>query len=425
MSSSNLMRKRRSLGSFRLGRDEVDIVDVPLSPSENGRRRSLRSFSGSMKSIFGREAEDIDPNFLSDFQQQSLSVFESEHMWAHFKAHLADNKIQTSAGVRAMLPEFVNDRVLDGSVRSDRPVYPASNHSMDVSERCHSVDYSQTLRGDAGHVLSLHELVNAGAQNNGDTKGLGKVIPACLSIDNSRTRRRRSSVFLSLGCNDEPSDDDDYTASLSLDLSSRLSLDLSSRRASLQSSFLASLGMKKEVPLDVENKLSSEEAKRKSWSGSSGRPKFVMPVEPAEQNDSDIVENTLVQDSNHNVEEGDIDSKPFSDRSCRSLSACERQRPSMSPRASIDTDTLLVEWGESDELSSIEDEVDGNHLGKVVDIERTDVTSTSRNGLFVDWNETEKDDGDSDLEEADTLDRGILCSRPSIAVNSRSTDEWT
>ena len=104
---TDVMRKRRSLESFRFGRrdEEVAIDDVPLP--ENERRCSLRSFGGSMRSMFGREKS---ANPLSEFQQQSLSVFESEHMWANFKAHLADNKIQTSAGVRVMLPEFVNDQ---------------------------------------------------------------------------------------------------------------------------------------------------------------------------------------------------------------------------------------------------------------------------------------------------------------------------
>ena len=399
------MRKRRSLESFRFGRrdEEVAIDDVPLP--ENERRCSLRSFGGSMRSMFGREKS---ANPLSEFQQQSLSVFESDHMWANFKAHLADNKIQTSAGVRAMLPEFVNDRVMDGSVGSDRPVYPtskrssfagSSNHSMDVSDRCHSsIDYSQALRGDTGHVLSLHETSNREAHNNSDSKGLGKIIPACFTIDNTR---RRSSVFSSLGWNDdEPSDDDDDSpASSSLDLSrSRLSLDSSSRRTS----FLASLGLRKDLPFDIKKEPSSEEAKRKN----DRRPKFVRPVESAEQNGCDIV-----QDYNQTVDEGDRDaseSKPFSYRPSRSTSQAHdsRKRTSISSsRASTDTGTLLVEWGEAAELSSEEEEDNRNPISKVDDIERTVLTSRSRNCLIiVDWNEKEDGDSDSDSEEADTVD---------------------
>ena len=411
---TDVMRKRRSLESFRFGRrdEEVAIGDVPLP--ENERRCSLRSFGGSMRSMFGRENS---ANPLSEFQQQSLSVFESEHMWSHFKAHLEDNKIQTSAGVRAMLPEFVNDRVMDGSVGSDRPVYPiskrssfagSSNHSMDVSDRCHSsIDYSQALRGDTGYILSLHETSNREAHNNSDSKGLGKIIPACFTIDNTR---RRSSVFSSLGWNDdEPSDDDDCPLSSSLDLSSRLSLDSSSRsRLSLDSSsrrvsFLASLGLRKDLPFDIENEPSSEEAKRKT---ASRRPKFVRPVESAEQNGCDIV-----QDYNQTVDEGDGDtskSKPFTYRPSRNTSKAHdaRKRTSISSsRASTDTDTLLVEWGENGELSSEEEEDDRNPISEVDDIERTVVTSRSRNCLIiVDWNEKEDGDSDSDSEEADTVD---------------------
>ena len=88
------------------------------------KRRSERSFGGSFSSLslsgfFGLE-DEIDEDPLSEFQQQSLSVFESEHMWAHFKAHLAEKNIHTTAGVKAMLPQFVNNRVLDGSVQSER-----------------------------------------------------------------------------------------------------------------------------------------------------------------------------------------------------------------------------------------------------------------------------------------------------------------
>jgi len=424
------------MGSFRFGRDadEIDEWSEIQRQAAPSRRRSLRNFGGSMRNIFSREADDIDPNTLSDFQQQSLSVFESEHMWAHFKAHLADNKIQTAAGVRAMLPEFVNDRVLDGSVVSDRPVYPASSiggsgstphNSMDASERCNSIDYSQTLRGDAGHVRSLHETVNAEAQKNSDAKGLGKVLPACLAIDNSKR-----SVFSSLGWSDEPSIDisdnkksSDHTASLTLDLSSRLSLDLSSTRRSLdlsltkrsldlssrRASFLATLGMTKEAPME---NISSEEANRKSRSR---RPKFVRPVESIEQTITDIIEGNSVENSDETVDKGDaFESKPFSYRPNRSFSAPPdlrnrpdlRKRPSVSSRAASDTDTLLVEWGDNDDLSSDDDdeEVDETPSSELDDSERAVVMG--RNELVVDW-KNDKEDDDDHWGEEDALDRGI------------------
>jgi hypothetical protein len=148
---------------------------------------------------------DADDCPLSEFQQQSLSVFESEHMWAHFKAHLADSNIQTAAGVRAMLPkfvdervkdgsvisserlvypssiamlpQFVNDRVLDGSVRSDGPglssdpryssVQGSSNRTLDldVSERSNSIDaYQHAIRGEVENVLAYHETVKTEVQ---------------------------------------------------------------------------------------------------------------------------------------------------------------------------------------------------------------------------------------------------------------------
>mmetsp|Transcript_23342 Transcript_23342/g.38028 ORF Transcript_23342/g.38028 Transcript_23342/m.38028 type:complete len:83 (-) Transcript_23342:799-1047(-) len=64
--------------------------------------RSLSSFSSlSWSGLFGLD-DEIDDGPLSAFQQQSLSVFESGHMWAHFKAHLADKNIHTTAGVKAI-----------------------------------------------------------------------------------------------------------------------------------------------------------------------------------------------------------------------------------------------------------------------------------------------------------------------------------
>ncbi len=97
--------------------------------SSNRKRRSGSFGSWSLGSFFGFDDDEEEDGIpaLSEFQQQSLSVFESEHMWAHFKAHLKDNNIQTAAGVRAMLPKFVDERVNDGSViSSERLVYPSS-----------------------------------------------------------------------------------------------------------------------------------------------------------------------------------------------------------------------------------------------------------------------------------------------------------
>ena len=319
------MKKRRGSleRSFRFGREVDEFADAQKAAKLKIERRCSLRFGDSVRSLFGREEEEADENpTLSDFQQQSLSVFESEHMWAHFKAHLADNKIQTAAGVRAMLPEFVNDRVLDGSVQSDRPVYPACTkaslgaspiQSVDVSERCNSIDYSQTLRGDAGHVLSLHETVNTEAQKSSDAKGLGKVIPACLTIDNSKR-----SVLSSLGWSgDEHSIDVsdnkkscDHTASLSLDLSSRLSLDLSSKRSldlssqrrsldlsARRANFLTSLGMTKEVTSSENNKKSGNGAgpRRPMFKSSSCRPKFVRPVESTDRPSGPRVETSAVK----------------------------------------------------------------------------------------------------------------------------------
>ena len=71
---TDVMRKRRSLESFRFGRrdEEVAIDDVPLP--ENERRYSLRSFGGSMRSMFGREKS---ANPLSEFQQQRVYLCSS------------------------------------------------------------------------------------------------------------------------------------------------------------------------------------------------------------------------------------------------------------------------------------------------------------------------------------------------------------
>jgi len=163
---------------------------------------------------------DADDCPLSEFQQQSLSVFESEHMWAHFKAHLADSNIQKAAGVRAMLPQFVNDRVLDGSVRSDGAggyssvVHESSNHTLDVSERSNSIDaYQHAIRGEVENVLAYHETVKTEVQR--------------LSID---ATSRRSSVFSSLGWSDAPSNVDVQQQR------NRLSIDSTSRRSSVFSS---------------------------------------------------------------------------------------------------------------------------------------------------------------------------------------------
>ncbi len=429
MPSDEKMRKRNSLGSFRFGREVDEFADAQQAAKlKNERRSSLRSFSGSMRSLFGREEDDADANPLSDFQQQSLSVFESEHMWAHFKAHLADNKIQTAAGVRAMLPEFVNDRVLDGSVRSDRPVYPACTKaslganplSVDVSERCNSIDYSQTLRGDAGHVLSLHDSVNTEAQKSSDAKGLSKVIPACLTIDNSK---RSVLSWSSMDVSDNKKSSD-HTASLTLDLSSRLSLDLSSKRSldlsgqrrsldlsARRANFLSTLGKTKEVTSENKKSENGSGPRRAMFKSSSCRPKFVRPVESTDRSITDIIERNSGHGSNETLDEEDKDtfgSKPFSYRPSRSLSAPpdlrKVRRASISSRVSSDTSTLLVEWGENDELSSDDDEEDENSSGDLSDSERALVMSMN-GGLVVDWNDNSDDD---DSVESDVFDRGIF-----------------
>lgn len=112
------------------------------------KRRSERSLGSSFSSLswsclFGLDDELDDEGSLSNFQQQSLSVFESDHMWAHFKAHLAENNIHTAAGVKAMLPMFVNDRVMDGSVQSERA---ASLGTRSISTVGSSVEESHGTR---------------------------------------------------------------------------------------------------------------------------------------------------------------------------------------------------------------------------------------------------------------------------------------
>ena len=189
----------------------------------NQKRRSFGSI-GSWGSIFG--VDEVDEIMLSEFQQQSLSVFESEHMWANFKAHLAESNVQTTAGLKAMLPQFVNERVLDGSVRRSerqvypssmrrqesfgtnstgdyRPVYPAAmrrqesfgtnsvlygqpstegsngscDHSLDTSGNGHSLDeYEHALRGDAKSVISLYGAENL-EKETGLLSGVGRRLP--------------------------------------------------------------------------------------------------------------------------------------------------------------------------------------------------------------------------------------------------------
>ena len=112
------------------------------------KRRSERSLGSSFSSLswsclFGLDDEIDDESSLSNFQQQSLSVFESDHLWAHFKAHLAENNIHTAAGVKAMLPMFVNDRVMDGSVQSERD---ASLGTRSISTVGSSVEESSGTR---------------------------------------------------------------------------------------------------------------------------------------------------------------------------------------------------------------------------------------------------------------------------------------
>jgi hypothetical protein len=62
--------------------------------SSNRKRRSGSFGSWGLGSFFGFDDDDEeDIHSLSEFQQQSLSVFESEEMWAHFKACLKDNNV--------------------------------------------------------------------------------------------------------------------------------------------------------------------------------------------------------------------------------------------------------------------------------------------------------------------------------------------
>ncbi len=210
-------------------------------------RRSERSFGGSfsslsISSILGFDDElDQDPT-LSDFQQQSLSVFESEHMWAHFKAHLADKHIHTTAGVKAMLPEFVNDRVLDGSVdtegqnssstksmgsygpsvrmdrqdshstRNKRSVYPAamrreesfgrntaiygrpqpgrSGSNQSIITEPDITSYHEAIRGDTDHVVSLYN-----CDSDADVNLLTSVSRRLSKMTSVSHRSRSNSVF--------------------------------------------------------------------------------------------------------------------------------------------------------------------------------------------------------------------------------------
>ena len=217
------------------------------------RSRSERSFGGSFSSlgfgsIFGFDDElDAEVPNLSEYQQQSLSVFESEHMWAHFKAQLEENNIYTTAGVRAMLPEFVNNRVVDGSVhsseqqestlsrslsstgtsilseregtlrrRNNRKIYPAAMRRQesfgknmakygDMLRRSdssltsdHGIDsYHQAIRGDADNVISLYssEIENDDNLLRSVSKRLSQM--TTLNSDSFAKRRisRSNSVF--------------------------------------------------------------------------------------------------------------------------------------------------------------------------------------------------------------------------------------
>lgn len=156
------------------------------------KRRSGNSFS-SLGSIFGFD-DEIDEDPLSEFQQQSLSVFESEHMWAHFQALLADRNIQTTAGVRAMLPDFVHDRVLDGSI-IEHPVYPSCMRREESF-------------GNAGTRRSIRSVGTVGTSSNGsdhpvypksmrrqESFGTNTALygqPRTQSVDNSNHGRTRS-----------------------------------------------------------------------------------------------------------------------------------------------------------------------------------------------------------------------------------------
>jgi len=389
---------------------------MPLN-NEKGSLRGIRSIGGNLGSIFGREVEKTDANPLSEFQQQSLSVFESEHMWAHFKAQLAERNIQTTAGVRAMLPEFVNDRVLDGSVRSERPVYPAptrrresirtngapceqrsslgggSNRSPDVSERSNSIDeYSQALKGESGHVLRLHKSLNTEVQRNSDAKGLSKVIPARLSIDISP---RRSSVISSLGCCEDPAIDVQPNSSDNKTDNKKSADFFNSFTSDLSSSILSTLGLAKEVSID--SSVSTGETNRMSGSVSGWRPKFVRPLDSdpqlTEQDTTDIFDGNLVQVSSVTITEDDtIRSKPCSYRPIRmEKRKIEKIAQSVLSRDTSATDSLLVEWGEKDELSS-DDEADEKDSRMLNNSESAAVTN--RKDLIVDWNDKEDDDDD-------------------------------
>lgn len=155
--------------------------------SPNRKRRSGSFGSWSLGSFFGFDDDDEeDIPSLSEFQQQSLSVFESEHMWAHFKAHLKDNNIQTAAGVRAMLPKFVDERVKDGSViSSERLVYPSS------------MRHQETF-GANSIAVAEHRPVYPAAMRRQESFGMNKAIYGQLTRRQSSSRSIASSGQSSL-----------------------------------------------------------------------------------------------------------------------------------------------------------------------------------------------------------------------------------
>jgi len=163
-------------------------------PLYTEKRRSAGSFCsiGSLGSLFGLDDED-DEVQLSEYQQQSLSVFESEHMWAHFKAQLAESNIQTTAGVRAMLPEFVNDRVRDGSVRSEQR--SVSSVSMELHE---SLGARSISTGGASSI-DLDNHIYPAAMRRQESFGMNTVLygqPRTRSINSSTHRRTPSGSSL-------------------------------------------------------------------------------------------------------------------------------------------------------------------------------------------------------------------------------------
>ena len=158
---------------------------VQMSP--NRKRRSGSFSSWSLGSFFGLDDDDEeDIASLSEFQQQSLSVFESEHMWAHFKAHLKESNIQTAAGVRAMLPKFVDERVKDGSViSSERLVYPSS------------MRHQETF-GANSIAVAEHRPVYPAAMRRQESFGMNKAIYGQLTRRQSSSRSIASSDQSSL-----------------------------------------------------------------------------------------------------------------------------------------------------------------------------------------------------------------------------------